>query len=110
MICASTKKAMESQNHLAAINSTVNTLLQRFDAMEGRQDSSNARIEKLHRDFLDKCEMGCLGDSSDATRSDPNLPDDSRTQNLNRHDSGFQPRPPLVKLDFPRFQEGDDPL
>ncbi|XP_068328267.1 uncharacterized protein [Pyrus communis] len=101
---------MELQNHLAAINSTLSTLLQRFDAMEGSQDSSDTRIKKLHPDFLEKCEMGCLGDSSDATQSDPRLHDDSRTQHLNRHDSGFQPRPPLVRLDFPSFHEGDDPL
>ncbi|KAM2104973.1 hypothetical protein ACFX1R_015519 [Malus domestica] len=109
MTRTSTKKAMESQNQLAAINSTLVTLLQKFDAMEERQGSSDARIEKLHREFFEKGVLG-PGESSEATQFDPNLRDDSRTQHLNRHDLGFQPRPPLVKLDFPRFQEGDDPL
>lgn len=54
--------------------------------------------------------MGFHVDSSDVTPSDPNLHEDARNQQFNRQDSGFHPRPPLVKLDFPRFHEGDDPL
>ncbi|KAM1097371.1 hypothetical protein ACFX19_015034 [Malus domestica] len=109
MTRTSTKKAMESQNQLVAINSTLVTLLQRFDAMEECQGSSDARIKKLHCEVLEKGVLG-LGDSSEATQFDPNLHDDSRTQHLNRQDLRFQPRSHLVKLDFPRFQEGDDPL
>ena len=110
MTRASTKKAMESHNQFDEINTTLNLLLQKFEAMEGRQDSSDARFEKLHRDFVEKCDMGFQGNSSDATPSDPDRHADARTHQFHRQDSGFQPRPPLVKLDFPRFHDGDDPL
>ncbi|XP_068329703.1 uncharacterized protein [Pyrus communis] len=45
--------------------------------------------------------------SSEETLLDPI---DHMGQRFSRQDSSFQPRPLLIKLEFPRFSDGDDPL
>lgn len=60
---------------------------------------------------------GSIGESSKATPLNPQMPEGmnpNSVPNFKNQDCGQQylqqPRPPFLKKDFPRFNDGDDPL
>ncbi|KAM1870948.1 hypothetical protein ACFX1X_047413 [Malus domestica] len=75
----------------------------RFPTMETCFDGTN----QTHRDHLEHGDSSNHFGGSEETLSDPNIHGGHRFQ---RQDSSFQPRPPLIKLEFPRFSNGDNPL
>ncbi|XP_048429391.1 uncharacterized protein LOC125472242 [Pyrus x bretschneideri] len=100
----------EIQSSVATISSTMQNLSSVMASMEARFASLETHFNGADRTRRDQFDHG---DSSNPIGgSEDTLPDPAihMGQRFHRQESFFQPRPPLVKLEFPRFSDGDDAL
>nr|XP_028964667.1 uncharacterized protein LOC108169704 [Malus domestica] len=100
----------EIQSSVATIGSTMQNLSTVIASMESRFAALEFHFSGADRPHR---APGDLGNSSNPMgSSEETLSDrvDHMGQRFFRQDSSFHPRPPLIKLEFPRFSDGDDPL
>lgn len=110
------KRCMTQQALQKSMESKISSLETEIDEFKNLQDEVKATQELILvqlQSLMARCNGGPLGESSEATFGE-NQGQDHMYPNFNHQEFGNngnqQIQSSFLKLDFPRFSEGDDPL